>query len=129
MSQKGPGCAFCGIVAGRGPAHIIEEDDSSLCLVDISPLSEGHCLVVSKRHVPWWHDLDDDETVSLFRMARRIANRLGGAFAPDFVRLYARGRRIAHTHLFLVPRRKVGLLDGVVHVMALFREAALELAP
>ena len=128
MSQKSQGCVFCEIVAGRAPAHIIEEDDSSLCLLDINPLSEGHCLVLSKRHVPWWHDLNDDETVSLFRMARRIANRLGDAFAPDFVCLYARGRRIPHTHLFLVPSRKGDVLDGFFNVLERFQESPQELA-
>jgi histidine triad (HIT) family protein len=128
MSETSPGCAFCEIVAGRAPAHVIEEDKSSLCLLDINPLSEGHCLVISKRHVPWWHDLNEDEIISLFRMARRTASRLGKAFTPDFVCLYARGRRIPHTHLFLVPSRKGDVLDGFFNALERFQESAQALA-
>jgi histidine triad (HIT) family protein len=128
MSEKIQDCAFCEIVAGKAPAHVLEEDDWSLCLLDINPLSEGHCLVVSKRHVPWWHDLNEDETVGLFRMASRMARRLGSAFSPDFVCLYARGRRIPHTHLFLVPSRKGDVLDGFFNALERFQESPQELA-
>jgi histidine triad (HIT) family protein len=122
------GCAFCEIVAGRAPAHVVEEDERSLCLLDINPLAEGHCLVVSKRHVPWWHDLGDEEIASLFTMARRVANALKLAFAPEFVGLYARGRRIPHTHLFLVPTSRGDVVDAVFTALERFQESPAALA-
>ncbi len=122
------GCVFCEIVAGRAPAHVVAEDELSLCLLDINPFTEGHCLVVSKRHVPWWHDLTEPETVSLFLMAKRVANRLSGAFAPDFVCLYARGRRVPHTHVFLVPTSKGDVLDGFFNALEKFQESPPRLA-
>ena len=97
-----PRLALCEIVAGRAPVQVVEEDELSLCLLDINPFTEGHCLVVSKRHVPWWHDLSEEEIVSLFRMAGRVANRLRNAFSPEFVCLYARGRR--HPSHSCLPR-------------------------
>lgn len=126
--RKKRACAFCEIAAGRGPAHVIEEDERSLCLLDIHPWTEGHCLVVSRRHVPWWHDLDEDEIVSLFRMARRVARRLKKALSPDFVCLYARGRRIPHTHLFLVPTTRGDVLDGFFNALEKFQESPEALA-
>ena len=128
MPRKGRGCVFCEIVAGRAPARVVDQDELSLCLLDINPIAEGHCLVISRRHVPWWHDLRDDEIVSLFRMARRVAGRLRLAFSPDFVCLYARGRRIPHTHVFLVPTRKGDVLDGVFNALERFQESPAELA-
>ena len=56
MSQEN-NCIFCDIVQGRAKAHLIHEDELSLGLLDINPLAEGHCLIIPKRHVPWWHDL------------------------------------------------------------------------
>lgn len=128
MSPESQACAFCEIVARRAPAHVVDEDELSLCLLDINPLAEGHCLVVSKRHVPWWHDLGDEEVVSLFRMAQRVAHRLRDAFSPEFVCLYARGRRIPHTHVFLVPTSKGDVLDGVFNALERFQESPRELA-
>jgi histidine triad (HIT) family protein len=125
---KRSSCAFCEIVAGRAPAHVVDEDERSLCLLDIHPFVEGHCLVVSKRHVPWWHDLEEEEIVSLFRMARRVAARLRTAFRPEFVCLYARGRRIPHTHVFLVPTSKGDVLDGFFNALERFQESPEKLA-
>ena len=121
-------CVFCEIVAGRAPALVVAEDELSLALLDINPLAEGHCLIVSKRHVPWWHDLREDEVLSVFRMARLVANRLQRAFAPDFVCMYARGRRVPHTHVFLVPTVKGDVLDGFFNALERVQESAEPLA-
>ena len=123
MSAENSGCAFCEIVGGRAPAHLVDEDDHALALLDINPFAEGHCLVVSKRHVPWWHELTDEEIVSVFRMAKRVAQRLGAAFSPEFVCMYARGRRIPHTHVFLVPTTKGDVLDGFFNALERFQES------
>jgi histidine triad (HIT) family protein len=128
MSDVEPGCIFCEIVAGRAPAHVVAENELSLCLLDINPFTEGHCLVISKRHVPWWHDLREDEVVSAFRLAKEVANRLQRAFEPDFVCLYARGRRVPHTHLFLVPTVKGDVLDGFFNALERFQESPDHLA-
>jgi histidine triad (HIT) family protein len=128
MSGEDAACVFCEIVAGKAPAHVVEEDELSLCLLDINPFTEGHCLVISKRHVPWWHDLTEEETVSLFTMARRVARRLDRSYSPDFVCLYARGRRIPHTHLFLVPTVRGDVLDASFNALEKFQESPPKLA-
>jgi len=69
-------CVFCEIAAGKAPGHIVQEDDLFLTLLDINPLSEGHCLVIPKRHVHWWHDLTRKVTDSLFRMAQEVAGKI-----------------------------------------------------
>jgi histidine triad (HIT) family protein len=128
MPEERPDCIFCQIVAGKAPAHVVLEDELSLCLLDINPFTEGHCLVISKRHVPWWHDLSEEETVSLFTLARRAALKLQAAFAPEFVCLYARGRRVPHTHIFLVPTVKGDVLDGFFNALEKFQESPRQLA-
>jgi histidine triad (HIT) family protein len=108
---KAAPCIFCRIVAGKAEAYPIYEDEFSLGILDVYPFTQGHCLVLSKRHVPWWHDLTEAETKSLFSVSRIIARKLKKAFKPDFVCMYARGRRIPHTHIFLVPTFSGDLLD------------------
>jgi histidine triad (HIT) family protein len=121
-------CIFCDIVAGRAPAHIVDEDDLSLCLLDIHPYTKGHCLVISKRHVPWWQELSEEENASLFKVARVVANRMMKKLEPDFVCLYARGRRIPHTHLFLVPTYSGDVLDRFFNALEHFQESPQSLA-
>ena len=121
-------CVFCDIVAGKAPAHIVAQDDRSLCILDIHPYTKGHCLVVSKRHVPWWHELTDEENASLFKLARDVAGRMMEKFNPDFVFLYARGRRIPHTHLFLIPTYSGDVLDRFFNALEHFQESPEMLA-
>ena len=121
-------CVFCEIVACRAPAHIVMEDDRSLCLLDSQPFTRGHCLVISKRHVPWWHELSPEENASLFKLAKDMAGRMMEKFNPDFVFLYARGRRIPHTHLFLIPTYSGDVLDRFFNALENFQESPEMLA-
>ena len=121
-------CIFCDIVEGKAEAYRIYEDDRSLGILDINPFAKGHCLLISKRHVQWWHDLTEQETKSLFSVARVIAQKIMKAFLPDFVCMYARGRRIPHTHIFLVPTFSGDLLDRFFNTLERFQESPAELA-
>jgi len=122
-----PDCIFCAIAADQAPAHRVFEDELSYAILDINPLSQGHCLVIPKRHVPWWHELTEAETTSLFNAARIVAQRMMTVFQPEMVTLYARGRRIPHTHLFLVPTHGGDPLDRFFNALEKFQESPPEL--
>jgi histidine triad (HIT) family protein len=111
------------MVAGKAPHYRICEDELSFAILDINPLSKGHCLVLPKRHVPWWHDLSEDENTSLFSMARRVAGKIMKTLHPDFVCMYVRGRRIPHTHLFLLPTYQGDVLDKFFNALEVFQES------
>jgi histidine triad (HIT) family protein len=121
-------CIFCDIAAGTAAAHLVDENDLSIAILDIHPYSRGHCLVIPRRHVPWWHELDEPETASLFSLANRVSNKMMKVYQPDFVCLYARGRRIPHTHIFLIPTFSGDVLDRFFNAMEKFQESPQELA-
>lgn len=116
-------CVFCSMVEGKAPSYKIGEDKLSFAILDINPFSNGHCLVLPKRHVPWWHDLTEDENTSLFRMAKRVSEQIMKVLQPDFVCMYARGRRIPHTHVFLVPTYAGDVLDKFFNALEVFQES------
>jgi histidine triad (HIT) family protein len=128
MPEGGSGCVFCDIVAGKAPAYRILETDSALVILDIQPLAKGHCLVLSKRHVQFWHELSPEESRELFAAAHAVARRLATTLDPEFVCLYARGRRIPHTHLFLVPTFPGDPTDRVFNALEGVQESAPVLA-
>ncbi len=121
-------CIFCEIREGKAPAYRIHEDEHSFAILDINPFARGHCLIISRRHVPWWHDLTEEETESLFRVARLTAQKINEAFHPNFVCMYARGRRVPHTHIFLVPTFGGDLLDRFFNGLERAQESSEELA-
>ena len=121
-------CIFCEIVKGCAHSHKIYEDDLTLCILDINPLSRGQALVIPKRHVPWWHELSLEENASLFRVAKIVAEKMMHSLQPDFVCMYALGRRIPHTHIFLVPTYSGDVLDRFFNALELFQESPQKLA-
>jgi histidine triad (HIT) family protein len=121
-------CVFCEIVAERGDAHRIAENAHAVAILDIAPFSPGHTLVLSRRHVPWWHDLTEEEAAGVFALAHKVANQLRAAFDPEFVCLYARGRRVPHTHIFLVPSKSGDVLDRHFNDLEKKQTASEELA-
>jgi len=128
MDRDTDGCVFCDIVAGRSPGFIVGQNELAMALLDINPLAAGHCLVIPRRHVPWWHDLSREETRVVFDLARETSERIVAAFEPEFVAMYVRGRRIPHTHVFLVPTSKGDPLDRHFNALEGFQEAAEALA-
>ena len=128
MARRSAGCVFCEIVAGRGPAHRVAENARALAILDIFPYAPGHTLVLSKRHVPFWHDLTAGEAADVFALAHRVARKLKSAFDPEFVCLMARGRRIPHTHIFLVPTKAGDVLDRYFNGLEKVQVGAEELS-
>ncbi|ESQ32455.1 hypothetical protein EUTSA_v10005043mg [Eutrema salsugineum] len=45
-------CVFCKIIRGESPCLKLYEDDMCLCILDTSPLSLGHSLIIPKLHYP-----------------------------------------------------------------------------
>jgi histidine triad (HIT) family protein len=123
------GCVFCEIVAGRAPAHRVGQNERALAILDIHPYAAGHGLVLSKRHVPFWHDLTEAEAADVFALAHRVARRMRTVFDPEFICLMARGRRIPHTHIFLVPTVRGDVLDRYFNGLESVQEGSEELAP
>jgi len=121
-------CVFCEIIAGRQKGYKIYENEQSLVILDINPLAKGHCLAISKRHIQWWHDLNKDEISSLFNAAKIGAEKIMKIYKPDFVMMYARGRRIPHVHIFLIPTSKGDVIDRFFNTLEGFQEAVMDLA-
>jgi histidine triad (HIT) family protein len=121
-------CLFCDIIAGKKEAYPVFEDETSLCILDIHPFARGHCLIIPKRHVIWWHELTTEETGSVFRSARTIANRMMKAFSPEFVFMYAWGLRVPHAHIHLIPSTSDDVFDRFFLALEKFQEAPQELA-
>jgi histidine triad (HIT) family protein len=121
-------CAFCEIIASKQKGYKIYENKDSLVILDVNPLARGHCLAISKRHVQWWHELEESEISSLFNAAKIASEKIMKVYKPDFVMMYARGRRIPHVHIFLVPTSRGDAIDRFFNALEGFQESVTELA-
>ena len=102
-------CVFCKIRDGEIPSLKVYEDEHTLCIMDINPLTRGHCLVLTKSHAPTIWDADLADLQAAIATAKRVAEALKAAVQPDGLNmLQANGaaafQSVPHFHLHLIPR-------------------------
>lgn len=104
-------CAFCRIVRGEEPAHIVYQDDDTIAFLDIFPWSEGHTLVVPRAHRDDLFDATPEEAAAVARSVSTVAHLLRRELGVDGVNIVqnngrAAGQQVFHYHVHLIPRRE-----------------------
>jgi histidine triad (HIT) family protein len=106
-------CAFCEIIAGRRPAHVVLDEEPAMAFLDSRPLFKGHVLLVPREHHETLGDLPAELVEPFFRAAQRLSVLMETALgaAGSFVALNNRvSQSVPHLHTHVVPRnRKDGL--------------------
>jgi histidine triad (HIT) family protein len=105
-------CIFCKIIKGELPSRKLIENDQVIGILDNNPATEGHSLIIPKRHVTYWNELNYWETAKVFNTAKKVAKQLKKAFKPDYICVFIRGGRIKHTHVVLFPSYDGDKLTG-----------------
>ena len=102
-------CAFCKIIRGEAPAHVVCETEDSVAFFPLSPATRGHTLVTPRRHVKDIWSLDSRLGAQIFDTALLISHALKSALEPDGFNIInsageAASQTIYHLHIHLVPR-------------------------
>jgi diadenosine tetraphosphate (Ap4A) HIT family hydrolase len=119
------GCPFCSLQASR----IVDENADGVAIRDAYPISPGHTLVISKRHVVSFFDLSLDEVQSLFQLLQRAKEELQRTHSPNGFNIgindgQAAGQTVSHLHVHLIPRFVGDVADPRGGVRWIFPEKA-----
>lgn len=104
-----PNNVFARIIRGELPAHKVYEDDRILAIMDVSPVSPGHVLVIPRTPSRTLLDADDATLSELIRAVKRIANAVMRGMGAEgvLVRQFnepAAGQTVFHLHVHVIPR-------------------------
>jgi diadenosine tetraphosphate (Ap4A) HIT family hydrolase len=107
MSNMSKTCPFCTSLESR----VFLENDLALAILDGFPISEGHSLIIPKRHVNSIFEIQKNELLGLFNLLTDVKNKLTEQFSPDGFNIgindnEAAGQTINHLHIHLIPRYK-----------------------
>jgi histidine triad (HIT) family protein len=102
---------FSKIIAGEISAHVVAESNEFLAFLDISPLAEGHVLVIPKKEVDYIFDLDDETYTGLQIFAKIVATALKKAIPCKKVGVAVIGLEVPHAHIHLIPMNRVDDLN------------------
>jgi len=104
-------CIFCKIIKGEIPSFKVYEDDKVFAFEDINPISEGHTLIIPKRHAKDLWEIPGDDLAAVHDASRIIIKAIKDALQPTGVaciQLNGPGANqvVLHYHLHLIPRLK-----------------------
>lgn len=114
---------FCKIINGEIPGKKVFEDDTVMVIMDVNPVSNGHCLIIPKVHYQDLYDIDIKTLNHILKIARDVSKILMERLSCDGITLVQNNgsvQEVKHFHLHLIPKYegkdKVDLsVDDVFH--------------
>jgi histidine triad (HIT) family protein len=94
---------FSKIIVGEIPSYKIAENELFSAFLDVFPLVPGHTLVVPKKEIDYFFDLEADHLSAILNFAKPIAKAIESAFPCKRCGISVIGLEVAHAHLHLVP--------------------------
>lgn len=94
---------FTKIINREIPAYIVAENDDAIAFLDIHPLTKGHTLVVPKKEVDYFFDLDEDTYIQVNLLAKEVAKALIKVIPCLRIATAVIGLEVPHAHLHLIP--------------------------
>ena len=114
-------CPFCEVEGRR----IFAAGDCAVAIKDAFPVTDGHVLVIPRRHVNSLYDLTDSEQAAVWAFAESARQLLAQEQAVDSFNIgvndgAAAGQTIEHAHIHIIPRRAGDVPNprgGIRHVI------------
>lgn len=107
--MKDQNCIFCRIANGEINSVQIYEDADFRVILDVSPASKGHALILPKEHAKNLFELPDETAAKAIVLAKKIGAAMMqalGCQGLNFVQNNgeAAGQTVMHFHIHLIPR-------------------------
>lgn len=102
-------CIFCKIANKEIPGKIIYEDDICVAFLDLSQTTNGHTLVIPKKHFKNFLEVDNDTLAHMIKVTKDIANKIVTKLNANGVNILTNanevaGQTVMHFHLHIIPR-------------------------
>lgn len=99
-------CQFCKI---RDEKSFLMENDLAYAILDNYPVSDGHTLIISKRHAASFFDLTDEEMAAFHNLANEVKKYLDEKYHPVAYNIgfncgEKAGQTVMHCHMHIIPR-------------------------
>lgn len=102
-------CIFCKLANGDIPTNTLYEDEDFRVILDQSPASKGHALIIPKEHYRNLYDLDDELASKALVLAKKMIRKMAEALGASGYNVVqnneeAAGQTVFHFHMHLIPR-------------------------
>lgn len=102
-------CIFCKLANGEIPTNSIYEDEDFKVIMDISPASKGHCVILPKTHAENLFEFPEEYCEKIMLVAKKCSKVLMNVLSCDGINVLqnngeAAGQTVFHLHVHLIPR-------------------------
>lgn len=109
--MKDDNCIFCKIANGEIPSRTLYEDDAFRVILDLSPATKGHALILPKNHFRNLYEIDEDTAAKVLPLAKKMAVAMTEKLGCDGFNVVQNNNEVAgqtvfHFHVHLIPRYK-----------------------
>ena len=94
---------FSKIITGEIPSYKIAENELFYAFLDVFPLMHGHTLVVPKKEIDYFFDLEEEALSTILQFAQPLAKAIQEAFPCKRCGIAVIGLEVPHAHLHIVP--------------------------
>ena len=115
-------CIFCKIIKGDIPSNIIYKDNDLIVIMDASPDTNGHILIIPIKHYKTFENLDDEILLKINNLAKKMKDLLVEKLNIGGLTLatnYGIKQMVKHYHLHLIPSYKedygIENIDKIYH--------------
>ena len=107
--MKNDNCIFCKLANGEIPSATLYEDENFRVILDLSPASKGHALILPKEHYANIYELPEEVTAQAFVLAKKMVKKMTEALNCDGFNVVQNngataGQTVFHFHIHLIPR-------------------------
>ncbi|WP_323958787.1 HIT domain-containing protein [Arthrobacter sp. JZ12] len=102
---------FTRIIDGEIPGRFVWKDDEVVAFLTINPITDGHLMVVPRREVAHWIDLEPELLGKVMDVARKIGKVQEAEFGAERIGVLMEGYEIPHVHVHIWPTRSSADFD------------------
>ncbi len=102
---------FTKIINGDIPCYKIAETANCLAFLDLLPLTAGHALVIPKKEVDNYYDLEDGLFEEVNALAKKVSAAIKKTVPCKRIGVAVIGLEVPHAHVHLVPINTLNDLD------------------
>ena len=98
-------CIFCKIIKGEIPSYTIYEDEKMKAFLDVNPVSNGHVLLIPKKHYKNFLDTPDELIKEMYHIIKtKIYPLLEEKLQITGLSICQIGKDVNHYHIHLIPQ-------------------------
>ena len=105
-------CIFCSLPESR----IKKQTENYNVILDLYPISEGHTLIIPKKHIQFLRNLEENARRELFNLIIELQNEMIETYKCKDFNIginegILAGQTIQHLHIHIIPRYKGDIDD------------------